>query len=82
MGKAGDRLEEGHDARVAEAQGGHALARFHGRALEPVQRVLGQDALMTDALHFEHLAIDVVPQIAQVGQVGDGLARRRSPSGC
>ena len=44
------------------------------RALEPVERVLGQDAVVTDALDFEQFAIDLVPEVAQVGQVVDGLA--------
>ena len=60
MGEAAEGLEERHDARVAEAQGGDALAGFDGRALEPVERLLGQDAVVTDALDFEELAIDLV----------------------
>src|SRR6266849_2800823 len=61
MGEAGKGLEECHDARVAEAQGGRALTSFDGRALEPVERLLRQDALMADALDFQELAIDLVP---------------------
>ncbi len=65
MGEAGEGLEERHDARVAEAQGGRALAGFDGGLLEPVEGVLGQDALMTDALDFEELAIDLIAQVPQ-----------------
>ena len=70
MGEAGDRLEERHDARVAEAQGRDALARFDRRALESVEGVLGQDAVVTHALDFEELAIDLVPRSRrwEVGQ--------------
>ena len=82
MGEAGDGLEQRHHARIAEAQGRDALAGFDRRLLQAVERVLGQHAVVTDALDFEELAIDLVAEVAQVGQVVDGLARRRSPSGC
>ena len=35
--------------------------------LEPVKRLLRQDAVLTDALDFKELAIDLVTKIAQVG---------------
>jgi hypothetical protein len=60
VGEAGESLEEGHDARVAEAQGGHALTALDRRALEAVQSLLRQDALVTDALDFEELPIDLL----------------------
>jgi hypothetical protein len=31
----------------------------HGRLLQAVEGVLGEYAVMTDALHFEQLAIDL-----------------------
>ena len=40
MGEAGDRLEECHDAWIAEAQRRGALSAFHGGPLEPVEGVL------------------------------------------
>ena len=66
-------LEERHDARVAEAQRGDALAGFDGRLLEAVEGVLGQHAVVTDALDFEELAIDLVAEVAQVRQIVDRL---------
>ena len=73
IGEAGDRLQERHDARVTEAQGRDALARFHRGGLEPVEGVLGEDALLTHALDFEELAIDLVTKIAQMGEVGNSF---------
>jgi hypothetical protein len=73
MGEAGNDLQERHDTRVTEAQGRDALARFHGRGLESVEGVLGEDAVLTDALDFEQLAIDLVTQIAQMGEVGNSF---------
>ena len=49
------------------------LTGFDGRALEPVECLLRQDALLTDVLDFKELAVDLVTKIAQVGQVVDGL---------
>jgi hypothetical protein len=74
MGEAGNHLQERHDARVPEAQGRDALARFHGRGLESVESVLGEDPVLTDALDFEQLAIDLVTQIASewAEHAGDG----------
>ena len=37
--------------------------------LEPVERVLGQHALVTDAFDLEQFAIDLVTEVAQVGQI-------------
>ena len=73
MGEAGEGLQERHDARVAEAQGGDPLAGFDGRALEPVERVLGQDAVVTDALDFEELAIDLVAESRRCGRLSTPL---------
>src|SRR5262249_61475221 len=68
MGEASDRLEQRHDARVAEAQRGDSLTRFNGRLLQAVERVLGKDTLMAHALDFEELPIDLVPELTQVRQ--------------
>jgi hypothetical protein len=59
MSKADEALQERHDARIAEAQRGDPLPGDHGRLLEAVEGVLGEHAVMTDALHFEQLAIDL-----------------------
>ena len=73
MGETGDRLQECHDAWVAEAESRGALAGFHGRGLESVERLLGEDALLTHALDFQELAIDLVTEIAEMGEVGDAF---------
>lgn len=59
MSKADDAVQERHDARIAEAQRGDPLPGDHGRLLKVVEGVLGEHAVMTDALHFEQLAIDL-----------------------
>ena len=66
MGESAERLTQGHHARIAEAQRRDALAVFHGGALEPVERLLRQDAVVTDAFDFEEFPIDLVPEFAQV----------------
>ena len=66
MREAAEGLEQRHDARVAEAQGRDALAVLDGGLLEAIEGVLGQHAVVADALDFEQLAVDVVPQVAQV----------------
>jgi hypothetical protein len=55
MREASDRLQERHDARVTKPESRYPLTRFHGRGLEPVKGILGQDALMSHALDFERL---------------------------
>ncbi len=47
MGKCRDRLKECHHPGIAEAQRGDALTGFDGRLLQSVERVLGQDAMVT-----------------------------------
>jgi hypothetical protein len=71
MGEAGDRLQERHDARVAKAQGRDPLASFDGWGLESVEGILAEDALLADALDFEEFAIDLLPEIAQMGEIGN-----------
>ena len=71
MGKGAERLEQGHHPRVAEAERGDALASLVRGLLEAVEGMLGQDAVMTEALDFEQLSIHGVAEIAQVGQVVD-----------
>ena len=82
MGEAGDRLEQRHHAGIAEAQRGGALAVFDRGLLEAVEGVLGQHAVVADALDLQELAIDLVAEVAQVRQIRRPPWRRRSPSGC
>jgi hypothetical protein len=35
--------------------------------------LLGEDAVVPDAFDFEELAIDLVPEVAQVGQIRRGF---------
>ena len=80
MGKAGEGLEERHHARVTEAKRGRPLSGFERGALEPIERVLRQHALVADAFDFEELAIDLVAEVAEMRQIrhrfGDVEIRR------
>lgn len=73
MGKSAQGLEEGHQARIAETQGGDALAVSPGGLLEAVEGFLSQDAVMAEAFHLEQFAVDAVPQVAQVREVVNPL---------
>ena len=73
MGETAEGLEDGHDARVPKAKGRHALPRGDRRLLESVERVLREHAVVTDALDFQELAIDLLPEVAQVGKVGEAF---------
>ena len=73
MGKAAEGLEDGHDARVPKAKGRHALSQCDRRLLESIQAVLREHAVVTDALDFQELAIDLLPEVAQVGEVGEAF---------
>jgi hypothetical protein len=42
------------------------LAGFQRRALEPVEGILRQDALLTHALHFEEFPIDLLTEVSQM----------------
>ena len=53
MGEGGQRVEQRHDAGVAEVQRGGPLPMLDGRLLEPVLRVVREHALVTGALDFE-----------------------------
>ena len=83
MGEADDRLEERHDARIAEAEGRYPLPVLHGRAAGggrgPSWR---QDAVLTDPLDLQELAVDLVAQIAEVGQVREPFVDVEVVAGC
>ena len=72
--EAGERLAQGHHPRVPETKRGHALADLDGEPLQPVQGVLGEHAVVTDAFGFEELPVDAFPEVAVERQVVDGLA--------
>jgi hypothetical protein len=79
MGEAAHGLEDGHDARVPKPESRHALPRCDRWLLETVESVLREHALMTDAFDFQELAIDLLPEIAQVGKVGKAFAHPEVP---
>jgi hypothetical protein len=56
LGEGAEGLEERHDPGVAEAQRGDALAGLDGGTLQTVERLLRQDAVVTDPFHLEQLA--------------------------
>ena len=62
MRKPGQGLEKGLHARIAEAKRGHAMGPERQRALQLVQRVGRERAVMTDALHREEGPIHVIAQ--------------------
>ena len=53
MREGAERLEQRHNPRVTEAQRGDPLAVRDCRALQTVQCLLRQDAVVTDAFDFE-----------------------------
>ena len=50
------------------------MTSLDGREPQTVQRLLGQDAVMTDAFYLEQFPIDLLAEVAQVGEVIDRLA--------
>ena len=66
MGEGAEGLEERHHPRVTEAQRRDPLAVFDGGALQPVQGLSGQHAVVTHPFHFEELPIHLVSELAQV----------------
>src|SRR5262249_10178919 len=79
MGKADQGLQQGHDAGIAEAEGGHALPVHDRGLLEAIERVLGEHAVVTEALHFKQLAIDLLAEIAQMREVVEPLSDPEIP---
>jgi hypothetical protein len=73
MDKTGDGLHEGHDTGVAEAQRGGPLTGFDGGPLKAFERILGKHTLLTDALDFKELAIDLMAELSEMWQVLDPL---------
>jgi hypothetical protein len=51
----------------------HALRALEGGALEAIERVLRQDAVVTEPLDFEAFAIDLLSEVAKEREVVDGL---------
>jgi hypothetical protein len=66
MREGAESLEQGHDAGIGKAQRGDALTVCDRGVLSAIEGVLGQDTVVTDALDFEELAINLVAEVAQV----------------
>jgi hypothetical protein len=62
-------LEERHHAGVAKPKRGCPLPSFGGGPLEPIEGILGQHALVTDAFDFQELAVDLIPQVPEMRQI-------------
>jgi hypothetical protein len=60
MDEADEGLQERHEARIAEAQRRDPLSGDHGRLLEAIEGVLGEHTMMTDVLHLEQFAVDLL----------------------
>jgi hypothetical protein len=73
VAKGAEGMEERHDAGIAEAEARGALPGFQTGSLEAVQGVLGEGAVVADALDLEELAVDLVSDGAQVVEVLQGL---------
>src|SRR5579863_3416686 len=67
-------LQERLNAWIGEAQAGCALAAGCHRALDGSQCVLAEDAVMAQALDFEHSPIGRKPDLPQLGQIVQALA--------
>src|SRR6267143_5082404 len=66
-------LEESHHAGIAEAQPGGTLVFLQAGALQPIESVLGQGAVVADPFQFQEPAVDASGDAAEVVQVLDGL---------
>lgn len=73
MRKADECLKQRHDPRLAEAESRYSLPCFDGGALESIAAILAQNAVMADAFDLEKLAVHLLPEIAQVGEVADAF---------
>ena len=67
-------MPEGVDARIGKAQSGGALAGMLDRAVDPLKALLGEDAVVTEALDFEQPAVGAEADVAQFGQVVQSFA--------
>src|SRR5712691_3534562 len=68
-------MEECHHARIAEAESRGTLIVLQAGALQPIESVLGQGAVVADPFHLQEPAVDASGDAAQVVQVLDGLGR-------
>ena len=62
------------DARIGKAQTGGALAIGRDWIIDVLEAILGEDAVMAEALDFEEAAIGGKTNLAQLGQVDQALA--------
>src|SRR5437016_9320127 len=62
------------DARIGKAQSGGALAGPLDRAIDPLKALLGEDAVVTEALDFEQPAVCAEADVAQFRQVVQSFA--------
>ena len=42
------------------------MTALDGRSLQPIECVLGEDAVVTDAFHFKQFAIDLMAEFSQI----------------
>ena len=66
------------DAGVGKAQPGGALAGMLDRAVDPLKRVLGEDAVVTEALDVEEPAVCAEPDSANLGKLCSRLPMPKS----
>src|SRR6266568_721317 len=66
-------MEECHHARIAEAESGGTLIVLQAGALQPIESVLGESAVVADPFQLQEPAVDASGDAAEVVQVLDGL---------
>jgi len=74
MSEGGERLKDRHDAGVTEAEGRDALPGGDRGLLELIERRLSEDAVLTESFDFQEFPIDRVPELVEIGEIGDRLA--------
>ena len=67
-------MPSGVDAWIGKAQSGGALAGMLDRAIDPLKGLLGEDAIVTEALDFEQPAVRAEADFAQLRQVVQSFA--------
>jgi hypothetical protein len=73
QGKHAERMQERHHARIAEAESRCALTVVDRGALETVERLLTESAVVTEAFDFEKLAVNGLANFTEVNEVFDAF---------
>ena len=66
------------DARIGKAQTRGALTIDRDRIVDVLEAILGEDAVMAEALDFEQAAVGGKADLAQLGELIKRLTMRKS----